>query len=413
MPISIIILFAVFALIAVRHIGRFRFQIWHVMLGGALAVLLTGQISAENAILSINLDVIFFLFGMFVVGEALEESGYLAHLSFKVFKRSENTGQLVLLLICAVGFFSTFLMNDTLAIIGTPLVLGFSKKHNISAKMLLLALAFSVTIGSVMSPIGNPQNLLVAIDGGIQNQFVTFFVYLAIPTIINFGVIYLLLRLYYRKEFTDKKIIHEDEPVKDKKLSLLCKVSLILILILVAAKIISVLIGVGEEFRLTYIALIAAAPILIVSEKRFSVLKNVDWPTLVFFAAMFVLMASVWESNFFQNLIADMNLDITAIPVILLLGILLSQLISNVPMVALTLPLLMSAGVATSGLMALAAGSTIAGNMLILGAASDVIIIQNAEKRGETLTFWEFARIGIPLTIINALIYWLFLTALN
>lgn len=413
MPISIIVLFVVFALIAVRHIGRFRFQIWHVMLGGALAVLLTGQISPENAILSINMDVIFFLFGMFVVGEALEESGYLAHLSFKIFKKSENTGQLVLLLICAVGFFSTFLMNDTLAIIGTPLVLGFSKKHGISAKMLLLALAFSVTIGSVMSPIGNPQNLLVAIDGGIQNQFVTFFVYLAIPTIINFGVIYLLLRLYYRKEFTDKNIIHEDEPVRDKKLAMLCKVSLILILVLVAAKIISVLMGVGDDFRLTYIALLAAAPILIVSEKRFSVLKNVDWPTLIFFAAMFVLMASVWESNFFQDLIAYMNLDITAIPVILLLGILLSQLISNVPMVALTLPLLMSAGVATSGLMALAAGSTIAGNMLILGAASNVIIIQNAEKRGETLTFWEFARIGIPLTMINALIYWLFLIAIN
>jgi Na+/H+ antiporter NhaD/arsenite permease-like protein len=59
--------------------------------------------------------------------------------------------------------------------------------------------------------------------------------------------------------------------------------------------------------------------------------------------------------------------------------------------------------------MALAAGSTIAGNLLILGAASNVIIIQNAEKRGETLTFFDFARIGVPLTIINAVVYWMFL----
>ncbi|MCX7698030.1 MAG: anion transporter, partial [Candidatus Goldbacteria bacterium] len=59
--------------------------------------------------------------------------------------------------------------------------------------------------------------------------------------------------------------------------------------------------------------------------------------------------------------------------------------------------------------LALAAGSTIAGNLFILGAASNVIIIQNAEKKGETITFFEFARIGVPLTFINIIIYWLFL----
>jgi Na+/H+ antiporter NhaD/arsenite permease-like protein len=63
----------------------------------------------------------------------------------------------------------------------------------------------------------------------------------------------------------------------------------------------------------------------------------------------------------------------------------------------------------TKGMLALAAGSTIAGNLSILGAASNVIIIQNAEmKSGDTLTFWEFVRIGVPLTIVNILVYWLF-----
>jgi Na+/H+ antiporter NhaD/arsenite permease-like protein len=60
-------------------------------------------------------------------------------------------------------------------------------------------------------------------------------------------------------------------------------------------------------------------------------------------------------------------------------------------------------------MVALAAGSTIAGNLFILGAASNVIIIQNAEKKGETLKFLEFAKIGIPLTIINIFVYWVFL----
>jgi Na+/H+ antiporter NhaD/arsenite permease-like protein len=84
--------------------------------------------------------------------------------------------------------------------------------------------------------------------------------------------------------------------------------------------------------------------------------------------------------------------------------------LSNVPLVALYLPVLQQAGVTTAGLMALAAGSTIAGNLTILGAASNVIIIQNAEKKsGATLTFWDFVKIGMPLTIINVAVYWVFL----
>jgi len=84
-----------------------------------------------------------------------------------------------------------------------------------------------------------------------------------------------------------------------------------------------------------------------------------------------------------------------------------------VPLVALYLPVLMRLGISNEGLMALAAGSTIAGNLTILGAASNVIIIQNAEqKSGETLTFWEFIKIGVPLTAVNALVYWLFFVVL-
>jgi len=81
-----------------------------------------------------------------------------------------------------------------------------------------------------------------------------------------------------------------------------------------------------------------------------------------------------------------------------------------VPLVALYLPMLLEAGALTKEMMALAAGSTIAGNLTILGAASNIIIIQNAEKKGKaTLTFLEFVRVGVPLTIINLAVYWLFL----
>jgi Na+/H+ antiporter NhaD/arsenite permease-like protein len=72
--------------------------------------------------------------------------------------------------------------------------------------------------------------------------------------------------------------------------------------------------------------------------------------------------------------------------------------------------MIMQAGGTTAQLMALAAGSTIAGNLTILGAASNVIIVQNAEKSGKTLTFFEFARVGVPVTAIQLVIYSVFLT---
>ncbi|MBI5810169.1 MAG: anion transporter, partial [Deltaproteobacteria bacterium] len=91
-------------------------------------------------------------------------------------------------------------------------------------------------------------------------------------------------------------------------------------------------------------------------------------------------------------------------------SILLSQVVSNVPFVAMYLPLLVGNGAPVKAMMALAAGSTIAGNLLILGAASNVIVIQNSEKRGKKgITFFEFAGAGAIVTVINAAVYWAFL----
>jgi len=309
-----------------------------------------------------------------------------------------------------MGIAAAFLMNDTLAIIGTPIVLLLAKQCRVPPKLMLLTLAFAITIGSVMSPIGNPQNVLIAINGNIANPFVTFFRFLLLPTMVNFSLAFILLRLFYKQDLKSCAIEHSEEPVKDRKLTLLSKVSLVLIAILVTAKIIIVFLNIPIDFRLTYIALIPAAPIIILSPRRVEIIKKIDWRTLVFFVAMFVLMESVWESGLFQSVITGLNLNITSVVAILMISALLSQLISNVPLVALYLPMLMNAGASTKELMALAAGSTVAGNLFILGAAGNIIIIQNGEKKyRKTITFLDFAKIGVILTAVNLLVYWLFL----
>jgi len=413
MNIPLIVLIVVFLGIAIRQIGKIRFQIWQVMLFGAMVVIFTRQIALLDALKAINLDVMLFLFGMFIVGQALEKSGYLSHLSYKMFKRTKSVDHLVLFILFGMGIASAFLMNDTLAIIGTPVILLLARKHDINVKLLLLALAFAVTIGSVMSPIGNPQNLLIAINGNIGNPFIIFFQYLFVPTMISLLVCFFILKFFYKEKFRDGALDHSQEPIRNHQLAIISKISLILLIVLILVKIGLIFLDVQVNFRLTYIALIAALPILLFSSERKEVLRNIDWHTLIFFAAMFVLMESVWQTGFFQNIITLLDLNITSVAMIFLVSVILSQFISNVPLVALYLPMLIQAGASTKEMVALAAGSTLAGNLLIFGAASNVIIIQNAEKKaGETITFWEFAKVGIPLTVVTCLIYWIYISVI-
>lgn len=405
--IPLLILGAVFVLIAMRQVAGIRLAIWQIMSAGALAALATGSISPSDAFRAIDFDVIFFLLGMFIVGEALVESGYLYHVSYGFFKTATSVDRLVLLVLFVFGFFSAFLMNDTVAIIGTPLVLFFAERHGVSQKLMLLALCFAVTIGSAASPIGNPQNLLIAVNGSIENPFLTFFSYLAVPTLVNLFIAFFVLKFFFKEDFHSGALVNLQDSMRDRDLANLAKWSVTLIFIMVGIKIVGVF--VGFDFSLTYIALVAALPVLLLSPRRFNVLKRIDWHTLVFFAAMFVVMQAVWDAGAVQTIVNGYRGDITSIEVIMTAGILISQALSNVPFVALYLPVLDHAGATTSGLMALAAGSTIAGNLFILGAASNIIVIQNAEKRRATLTFYDFARIGVPLTALNAFVYWAYL----
>ncbi len=377
------------------------------MLGGAVAVLVTGQISAWDALRAVNPDVMLFLFGMFVVGQALVTSGYLFTVASRIFGKTKNTDQLVLAILFGMGILAALLMNDTLAIIGTPLVLGIAARSKISPKLLLLTLAFAITTGSVMSPIGNPQNLLVAVNSGMHSPFVTFGIYLLVPTLVCLGIAYLFLRLFYRDEFPSRPFVEDDNVPHDAPLARLAKCSVLIIIILAVANVSASLLTGAILIPLPVIALCAAAPIILFSPRRLEMVTSIDWCTLVFFAAMFVLMESVWQSGFFQTLVTSGS--ITSVPALLATSVVVSQFISNVPFVALFLPMIMQTGGTTGQMMALAAGSTIAGNLTILGAASNVIIIQNAEKQGQTLTFFEFARVGIPLTIVQVMVYWVFL----
>ncbi|WOF17359.1 anion transporter [Methanoplanus sp. FWC-SCC4] len=381
------------------------------MCGGAAFVLLTGSITPKDALMAVSPDVMLFLSGVFIIGAGLFKSGVLESLSNRIFSKAKNQDVFLLSFIFLTGLLSAVLMNDTVAIIAAPLAVTLSKKFRLPPEMLLLALAFSVTTGSVASPVGNPQNLLIATMSGIENPFFAFLYYLGLPTLLSLIFVYLCLRFLYREHFKDDFCTDEKrEPsgfwfFDPSFLSLLILAGLILSS--------AVLSGYGIHIPLFSIAIISALPLLLFSKKRMEILREADWHTLLFFAAMFVLMQSVWNTGFFQAFFEGSGCFSFTPALTMLMGLIVSQFISNVPFVALFMPLVLSSGAGPNVLMSLAAGSTLAGNLLLFGAASNIIIVQNAEKKGICIGFLRFAKAGVLITGGQVVIYLLYILTIS
>ncbi len=393
--ISFVCLLLVFLFIALRSVLPFRLGIWVYMSLGALVVIIFNEISLKEAFFAIDYDVMIFLASMFVVAEAFEKSGLLEKVSNYLFQKGDQAYKLFAYIIFGLGGLSALFMNDTIALMGTPLLIHLTKKRKEYTKPLLLALAYAITMGSVMSPVGNPQNLLIATTS-IQNPFWVFLRYLFFPTFLSLAVLYLFFVIKFRFISLPQNEVY----VKKSSFQPLVLWAFAIFLCLIVLNLL-----LRGSFPLFLVALIPALFLLVFSRKN--LLRGIDWRTLLFFVSMFILMKSVWNQTHLESILKQIPHLFTVFGM-LSSGVLVSQLISNVPFVYLLLPLMPDSDAV---LMALAAGSTLAGSLLILGAASNIIIIQNAENRSVTpFTFFEFFKWGLPLTLVSFFIYWIFLT---
>ncbi len=436
-------------------------------------------ISIESAFKSINLDVIGFLFGMFSIVSALDRSGVLKIIAIKMLSKTNSHPDLILLVfVVGMGLLSAFLVNDTIAILGIPLIVHISRQIGIRPQALLIALSFGITIGSTMTPIGNPQNLLIALQSGIALPFITFIQVLAIPTIINLFVTFLILKIYFRKDLVlastnllsnhpswnqhqqqqpeycgpkwkNQNIrlfdISKSDPIffhsqhststaEDDNLivnPLLAKISIAVLLATIAGFVVSELVQFifhfANNFSLSIVAMLGATTLYALSKERREILTSVDYSILIFFAAMFVFTTALWSSGIISQIISYFptpnKYDIfQSNATISIISITLSQVLSNVPFIVLYNHEMISNGFGattdsnstgdghTNQWMMLAAGSTISGNLTILAAASNIIIIESAESRGlKAFSFLEFFKIGVIVTVVNITIYYFFI----
>lgn len=403
--------------------------VWTIFLAGAFAMVASEAVSvpgAETAIAN-NLSVLIFLFALFIFAAALEQAGALDHLARWTVGRAQNPGELPLIFFVAIGIVSAFVMNDALVLVGVPVLFAVARRLKISALPLLLTLAFSVTVGSVFTPFGNPQNLLVSLETGMRTPVETFLRYLLLPTIANLFLGGLYLRRVFRRELLagarpSGPVAPVVPLVPRTGLWRLASRSPALVifpvtmLVLVVADVVGSFIP-GPAVPLYAIALGGAIAVLLLSPGRSALLARVEWPILTLFAALFVVVAGAVAGGVVSGLEAIVPIPgpghpLAATGAILVTSLGGSQVVSNVPWVALQIPLLQGLGYGAAtpwAWAALGAGSTLAGNVTLLGAASNLIIVEQAERAGVRIGLREFVRVGLPVTAISVAVLFAFL----
>ena len=394
--------------------------VWSIMAFSAFITVITGLVSFDEVGLVIDIDVILFLIGMFSLVGLSESSGLLSALSIWYISKFKNKHSLIYASSLLFGLLSAFAMNDTVALMGPPIAYVISRAAGLDPKFMFLLLAYSLTIGSVMTPMGNPQNVLIAIQSGITAPFIQFILKLAIPTLINLIILPLILiKIFKIRNGSVNVSLIPQELIKDKRDALLAGLGLVATVVSLVVNDLLELLSLPHVTHRGFIPFIIAAGTYLLSRNPRKVLASVDWGTIVFFMSMFITMEGVWRSGILQPVLTFLLPSklggLESLLSATITSLIISQVLSNVPFVKLFIMFMKDVGYVSADVsvwLTLAAMSTIAGNLTILGAASNIIVLETLETRmNTTITFTEFSKIGLLVTIVNTLIYLAFLLA--
>jgi len=345
---------------------------------GAGLLIGLGAISVPEAWQAMDPTTLFFLLSLMIVNASLSAGGVFAWVLHRLLTLVHSPWGLLLALIWGCGLLSAFLLNDTMVLIFTPLVLRLTQAVGLPATPYLLALAGATNLGSLATLSGNPQNILVGSLGNLD--YLSFARTLTPLALVGLTLQTAWLAWLY-PVVRSRRPFPATPPWSVSLYPPLFRKSLVITGGLLCAFAIGIPVAPA--------ALVAASLLLItrrVKPQRF--LNAVEWPVLVLFAGLFVLTA-----------VTRRLLPLPHLPLLpTVVG--LSNLISNVPAVLLLHPQAHT----PSDWYLLAAGSTLAGNLTLLGSVANLIVVEAAAQRGERLGFLEHLRFGFPLTLVLCLI---------
>ena len=361
---------------------------------GSSLLMALGVLDLKEAWSAIDYKTLIFLFSMMAISANLACSGFFQLAIDTVMRFTRNPFSLLIVVTLGSGILSAFFLNDTVALILTPLILGLTQALNLNPLPYLLALAGATNLGSVATLSGNPQNILIGSFSGISYlEFAKALTPIALVSLlIQIG---LLWWLYPEVRSTKPCLIQT--PLRYRVFQPLLTKSLLI----TGGLLVAFLIGVPLSE-----ATLVAADLLFITRriKPARILNKIDWDLLVMFSGLFVVTQGVEKLG-----ILDLFTGLVGTP-LSILGVtaLLSNLVSNVPAVLLLQHLVPDPD--TKTWLLLASVSTLAGNLTLLGSVANLIVAEAVAKLDYHLSFWEHLRFGLPLTVLTLAVayFWIY-----
>jgi Na+/H+ antiporter NhaD/arsenite permease-like protein len=371
-----------------------------IALVGATLLVALGILPLEQAYHAVDWNTIVLLLAMMILNVNLRVAGFFHLVTAQVVRFARTPRRLLALIVVVSGVLSALFLNDTIALMMTPLVLDLALALRRNPLPYLVALVTAANVGSVATVMGNPQNMLVGLASGIG--FTDFFLALAPVAAGGLAVIWVVVVLVYRAEFAGGEFAESYALPGRKYRPLLRKSLLATVLMLVA-------LVAGAPIPLA--ALIAAALVLFTRRlKPERVFREIDWGLLVFFAALFVVTGAIEASGLGAHLFAALRPWAEGGPASLSgVAVVLSNLVSNVPAVMLFRPVVPTLAEPATAWLTLAMATTLAGNLTLLGSVANLIVAEIARHRGVRLGFGEYLKAGTPIAVLTLLlgILWL------
>jgi len=385
---------------------------------GAALTILFGAISFKEAFWAINWNVMGILVGMLVVADVFMESRVPAYLAEIIVDRAKNTAWAILAICALTGFISAFVENVATVLIVAPIALSLARKLKINPVKMMIAIAISSNLQGTATLIGDPPSMLLG--GFARMNFMDFFFYHGKPSIffavelgaiVSFVVLYLIFRSYHQKTAL--------VPVEQVK-SWIPTVILVVLIVLLAC---SSFFDTGFSFVAGVLCMIFAV-ISILWEKlanKGSIIegvKSLDWDITFFLMGVFILVGAItltgWIetiSDFLSKLVGE-NIFL-GYTLLVFISVFVSAFVDNVPFLAAMLPVAMSMsqrlGINPSlFLFGLLIGASLGGNITPIGASANIVACGLLKKEGYHVKFSEFAKIGLPFTLVAVTAAYLF-----
>jgi Na+/H+ antiporter NhaD/arsenite permease-like protein len=293
----------------------------------------------------------------------------------------------------ACGVFSAFFVNDIVCLVMVPFVLTIARRMKLAPLPYLLAVATGSNVGSVATITGNPQNMLIGSFSGITYR--DFVLHLAPVALAGLFLDWAVLHWIFMRR-RQHEAPPESIPLPPLDLSHLTKP-----VIVIAMVIAGFLAGVPPAMM----AALGAATLLITRtiEPR-KLYGHVDWGLLVFFVGLFLIVGGAENAGIVARLLDfARHWNLQRLGVFTIVVALFSNIVSNVPAVMLLKSLVPGFSNPRLAWLALAMASTLAGNLTITGSVANIIVVETA-RPDVHIGFWDYFRVGFPITLLTILV---------